>query len=100
MSTNPELQAACHDKLNTLGHVFRGFLRKEKGVSWPQADLAAAEILELLSGEWEHPFADPDQTNQEEPPAGAKDRIIRNLRPDSDTLHAHFGEKLYEMDMQ
>lgn len=95
---NPELQAAFQDKLNTLVHVFRGFLRREKAVPWTQSDLAAAEILELLSEEWEDPFA--GQPNQEEAPTGGNDVLIRNLCPDSDTLNAYFNEKLYEMDMQ
>jgi hypothetical protein len=101
---NPELQAAYQDKLNTLTHVFRGFLRQEKGVSWPQADLAAAEILELLLSEWEDPFTEEpdqaDQADQEEAAVDSDGMLIRNLCPDYDILDDYFVEKLYDLDMQ
>lgn len=103
---NPELQAAFLDKLNSLTHVFRGFLRKEMEVPWTQADLASGEILDLLSREWDDPFMegqDEDQGEDEdegEESADENENLIRNLCPDSDILNDYFFEKFYEMDMQ
>lgn len=113
---NPEALAAFQGKLKSLAHAFRGFLRIEKGVSWPQADLAAAEIQELLLTEWEDPSTEePDwedvtdrvqgsdrkaESDQEGGRADTKQIRIRNLCPESDILEAFLGEKIYELELQ
>jgi len=104
MRLDADLLASFRSKVNDLTHAFRAFLRMEKTVSWTHADMASAEILDIINGMAEDPFQEerPPQTagNPKDSPAFWKDDLIRNLCPDSDTLDSYFSEKLFDLVMQ
>ncbi len=98
MLLKPDLEAAFQNGLNTLTHLFRGFLRIEKAVPWTQADLAAAEFLDILNAHLEESLQ--EARDEDDAPIFWNDTLVQYLCPDSYALDAYFGGKLFNFEMQ
>lgn len=89
LERNPSLLPPFLEMLNFLIHAFRQLLHREKGLSWTQADLAGAEmldfILDRLKGNLKAGWGRKGM------PTYWEDKTIRTLCPDPFTLESYFA---------